>query len=143
MYNYWMTFVLELTANIPVETRSSILTLTKVSHLQGTCTCACCIIVSQCIIIVNVSLSEGFLHGLVSSELPEIYYCDQPPRIRPHVQKHYSSSDPFSPLGLMVPKGLVPPWRDVFVEGQRDVIHGGTLMRNVIQSAKLKQCSRC
>ena len=94
-------------------------------------------------ILPSILPSSGFLHGLSTSKLPEIYFCDQPPRIRPHVQKNYSASDPFSPLGLVVPRGLVPPWRDVFVEGQRDVVHGGTLMKTVIQNAKLKQCSRC
>ena len=35
-----------------------------------------------------------------------------------------------------------PPWKDRFVEGQRDLLHGGTLSKAVVQSANLKQCSR-
>ena len=30
----------------------------------------------------------------------------------------------------------------MFVEGQVDVIHGGSMMRSVLQNATLKQCSR-
>ena len=29
------------------------------------------------------------------------------------------------------------------MDEQRDVIHGGVIMKNLIQNAKLKQCSRC
>ena len=43
---------------------------------------------------------------------------------------------------LVVPKGLSPPWRDCFTDGQRDMIHGGTILKDVVQNAKLKQCSR-
>ena len=85
---------------------------------------------------------SGFLHGLHTTQLPEVYHRNLPPRIRPHVQKNYVSSDPYSPLGLVVPRGVVPPWSDVFVEGQVDVIHGGSMMRSVLQNATLKQCSR-
>lgn len=42
----------------------------------------------------------------------------------------------------MIPRGLAPPWKDVFVEGQLDVIHGGLLSKAVVQDAKLRQCSR-
>ena len=84
----------------------------------------------------------GFIHGLNSLELPEQFKSDQPPPLRPHVQKHYTTLDPFSPLGLVVPPGHLPPWRDVFVEGQRDIVHGGSLLKSVIQNARLKQCSR-
>ena len=77
-----------------------------------------------------------------TSELPETYRRDQPPPIRPHIQSHYSAYDPYSPLGLVVPQGLIPPWRDVFVEGQVDIIHGGYLTDSVVQDAKLRQCSR-
>ena len=52
------------------------------------------------------------------------------------------STDPYSPLMLVVPKGLSPPWRDCFTDGQRDMIHGGTILKDVVQNAKLKQCSR-
>lgn len=85
----------------------------------------------------------GFLHGLSKTgELPEIFYRDHCPRIRPHIQHHYPATDPFSPLGLVIPRGLAPPWKDVFVEGQLDVIHGGLLTKPVVQDAKLRQCSR-
>ena len=29
------------------------------------------------------------------------------------------------------------------MEEQRDVIHGGVIMKTVVQNAKLKQCNRC
>ena len=64
------------------------------------------------------------------------------PRIRPHVQSKYCSLDPYSPLTLVVPEGLSPPWRDCFVDGQKDVLHGGALSKALVQNAKLKQCSR-
>ena len=64
------------------------------------------------------------------------------PRIRPHVQSKYCSPDPYSPLTLVVPEGLSPPWRDCFIEGQKDVLHGGALSKALVQNAKLKQCSR-
>lgn len=71
-----------------------------------------------------------------------MYRKDTPPPIRGHVQAHYLAYDPFSPLGLVVPRGLTPPWRDVFVEGQVDIIHGGYLTNNVVLDARLRQCSR-
>lgn len=86
----------------------------------------------------------GFLSGLATlSHLPETFQRDMSPRIRPHIQKSYMCTDPFSPLTLVVPQGLSPPWRDCFVEGQKDVIHGGMLMKTVVLNARLKQCSRC
>jgi hypothetical protein len=95
------------------------LTLTKAAHLQG------------------------FIHGLSKTEdLPETFHRDRPPPLRPHVQAHYMAYEPFSFLGLVVPNGLVPPWKDMFVEGQVDVIHGGYLTNAVVQDAKLRQCSR-
>ena len=42
----------------------------------------------------------------------------------------------------MVPEGLSPPWRDCFIDGQKDVLHGGALSKALVQNAKLKQCSR-
>jgi hypothetical protein len=109
----------EVSRNFPSEERNSILTLTKAAHLQG------------------------FIHGLSKTEdLPETFHRDRPPPLRPHVQAHYMAYEPFSFLGLVVPNGLVPPWKDMFVEGQVDVIHGGYLTNAVVQDAKLRQCSR-
>ena len=85
---------------------------------------------------------SGLLNGLVSCKLPEVYQQNMPPSIRQGVHQNFTSMDPYSPLTLVVPRGLSPPWRDCFVEEQRDVIHGGVIMKSVIQNAKLKQCSR-
>ena len=87
--------------------------------------------------------STGFISGLTAAELPESFIRGKPCRIRPSVQSHYSSLDPYSPLTLVVPKGLSPPWRDCFLEGQKDIVHGGGLTKAVVQNTKLKQCSRC
>ncbi|XP_019861350.1 PREDICTED: uncharacterized protein LOC109589771 [Amphimedon queenslandica] len=110
----------DLLRNIPPMESYSTLTLTKAANLQG------------------------FLHGLSkTAELPETFYREIPPRLRPHVQANYSSYDPYSPLGLVVPKGISPPWRDRFIEGQLDVIHGGILTNAVLRDTKLRQCSNC
>lgn len=87
-------------------------------------------------------LAAEFLSGLCSADLPEHFRQGLPGPLRPHVQCHYSSVDPYSPLALVVPRGLAPPWRDCFVEGQRDALHGGTLSKALVQHAHLKQCSR-
>jgi len=110
----------EIYSNVPSDKYPNLLTLTKAAHIQG------------------------FLSGLATlSHLPETFQRDMSPRIRPHIQKSYMCTDPFSPLTLVVPQGLSPPWRDCFVEGQKDVIHGGMLMKTVVLNARLKQCSRC
>ena len=82
------------------------------------------------------------MNGLVSCKLPEVYQQDLAPGIRRGVQGNYTSMDPFSPLTLAVPRGLSPPWKDCFVEEQRDVIHGGVIMKTLIHNSKLRQCSR-
>ena len=82
------------------------------------------------------------MNGLVSCKLPELYQKNMAPGIRRRVQENFTSVDPYSPLTLMVPRGLSPPWKDCFVEEQRDVIHGGVIMKTLIQNSKLKQCSR-
>lgn len=110
---------LEVQSNIPCNKYPSLLTLTRAAFIQG------------------------FLSGLATTCLPELYTRGMAPPIRPHVQKNYMSTDPYSPLMLVVPKGLSPPWRDCFTDGQRDMIHGGTILKDVVQNAKLKQCSRC
>ena len=92
---------------------------------------------SLCVIV-----HPGFLSGLSTAALPESFQRGMAPRIRPHVQSKYCSLDPYSPLTLVVPEGLSPPWKDCFVEGQRDVLHGGALSKALVQNAKLKQCSR-
>ena len=84
----------------------------------------------------------GFLSGLSTATLPEMFQRGMAPRIRPHVQSKYCSLDPYSPLTLVVPDGLSPPWKDCFVEGQKDILHGGTLSKALVQNARLKQCSR-
>ena len=89
-----------------------------------------------------VNVHPGFLSGLSTAALPESFQRGMAPRIRPHVQSKYCSLDPYSPLTLVVPEGLSPPWKDCFVEGQRDVLHGGALSKALVQNAKLKQCSR-
>lgn len=109
----------EISSNVPSDKHPNLLTLTKAAHLQG------------------------FLSGLMGAKLPEDYQQSVYPRLRPHVQSKYISLDPYSPLTLVVPEGLSPPWRDCFVEGQKDLIHGGCLMKTVVQNSKLKQCSRC
>lgn len=110
----------ELSSNIPAEKYPALLTLTKAAHLQG------------------------FISGLAThQQLPEAFKLDVVPPLRPHVQRNYTSIDPYSPLSLVVPRDLSPPWRDCFTEGQRDVVHGGVIMKNVVQNARLKQCSRC
>eukprot|EP00731_Ephydatia_muelleri_P027367 Em0019g240a len=109
----------EVISNIPCNKYPSLLTLTRAAFIQG------------------------FLSGLATTCLPESYTRGMAPPIRPHVQKNYMSTDPYSPLMLVVPKGLSPPWRDCFTDGQRDMIHGGTILKDVVQNAKLKQCSRC
>ncbi len=85
----------------------------------------------------------GFISGLCTTTLPECYERNVPGPLRPHVQHHYTSPDPFSPLSLVVPRGMAPPWKDCFVEGQRDLLHGGTISSSVVMGVKLKQCSRC
>ena len=65
-----------------------------------------------------------------------------PAPLRPQVQSRFTSLEPFSPLTLVVPRSVAPPWRDCFVDGQRDLLHGGTLSKALVQGAKLKQCSR-
>ena len=82
------------------------------------------------------------MNGVVSCKLPEVYHKDMAPGIRREVQENFTSMDPYSPLTLTVPHGLSPPWKDCFVEEQRDVIHGGVIMKTLIQNSKLKQCSR-
>lgn len=109
----------EITSNIPCNKYPRLLTLTRAAYIQG------------------------FLSGLATTSLPESYTRGLAPPIRPHVQQNYMSTDPYSPLMLAVPKGLTPPWRDCFTDGQRDIIHGGTILKDVVQNAKLKQCSRC
>ena len=108
----------EISSNVPSDKHPNLLTLTKAANLQG------------------------FLSGLMGAKLPEDYQQSVYPRLRPHVQSKYISLDPYSPLTLVVPEGLSPPWRDCFVEGQKDLIHGGCLMKTVVQNSKLKQCSR-
>jgi hypothetical protein len=90
-----------------------------------------------------IAVCAGFMNGVVSCKLPEVYHKDMAPRIRREVQDNFTSTDPYSPLTLTVPHGLSPPWKDCFVEEQRDVIHGGVIMKTLIQNSKLKQCSRC
>ncbi len=64
----------------------------------------------------------GFVSGL-TAELPKSFIREKLYRIRPSIQSHYSSLDPYSPLTLVVPKGLSPLWRDCFLEGQKDIVH--------------------
>ena len=92
---------------------------------------------------ISFHLYSGFLNGLSTTrDLPEMYYRDRFPRLRPHVQAHFPAADPYSPLGLVVPKGLVPPWRDVFVDGHYDIVRGCVLMKSVLKNSRLLQCSR-
>ncbi|XP_064402948.1 uncharacterized protein LOC135348605 isoform X2 [Halichondria panicea] len=109
----------DISTNIPTILHLNLLSLSKAAQLQG------------------------FISGLTAAELPESFIRGKPCRIRPSVQSHYSSLDPYSPLTLVVPKGLSPPWRDCFLEGQKDIVHGGGLTKAVVQNTKLKQCSRC
>lgn len=109
----------EVKSNVPGYHHPHLLSLTRAAQLQG------------------------FLSGLCSAGLPESFQRGMPAPLRPQVQSHYLSLDPYSPLALVVPQGVAPPWRDRFVEGQRDLLHGGTLNKAVIQNAHLKQCSRC
>ena len=83
----------------------------------------------------------GFLNGLANCQLPEAYQRGMAPSLRRGVQQNFTSLDPYCPLTLAVPRGLSPPWKNCFTEDQRDVIHGGVIMKTVIQNAKLKQCS--
>jgi hypothetical protein len=92
----------EISGNIPSEKHPNLLTLTKAAHLQG------------------------FLNGVVSCKLPEVYQQNMPPSIRQGVQQNFTSMDPYSPLTLVVPRGLSSPWRDCFMEEQ---IHGGVIMK--------------
>ena len=84
----------------------------------------------------------GFLNGLCSSEMPECFRRGVSGPLRPNVQQHYTSPYPYSPLALVIPRGMAPPWKECFVDGQRDILHGGTLSKTLVQGAQLKQCSR-
>ena len=131
--------LVEISSNVPEDKHPNLLTLTKAAHLQGT---------MEATTVYNTDkLSShfsfaGFLSGLSTATLPETFQHGMAPRIRPHVQSKYCSLDPYSPLTLVVPDGLSPPWKDCFVEGQKDILHGGTLSKALVQNARLKQCSR-
>ena len=123
--------------NFPCNKYPRLLTLTRAAFLQGG------LEAPYPILVMFTSLPlPGFLSGLASTILPESYIRGVATPIRPHVQKKYMSTDPYSPLMLVVPRGLTPPWRDCFTDGQRDIIHGGSILKDVVQNAKLKQCNR-
>lgn len=131
---------LELSKSLPTNSEECSLTLTRASYLQGKRAHQ----TRKQLLIQHLLLSHylGFLSGLSSTrDLPETFYRDRFPCLRPHVQSHYSASDPYSPLGLVVPRELVPPWRDVFVDGHYDIIRGCVLMKSVLQKSRVLQCS--
>ena len=142
----------EISNNVPSDKHPNLLTLTKAAHIQGEWGYAwlCCPYLCSLPSLPlppppppHLTSLPGFLSGLATlPHLPETFQRDMPPRIRPHIQSGYVCMDPYSPLTLVVPQGLSPPWRDCFIEGQKDVIDGGVLMKSVVLNARLKQCSR-
>ena len=131
----------EVKANLPAYQHPQLLSLTKAAHLQGKPVQLVWAHSTVSSLQSPLSLT-GFLSGLCSSDLPETFKQGIPSPLRPHIQSHFTCVDPFSPLTLVVPKGMAPPWKDCFVEGQKDLLHGGTLSKALIQGANLKQCSR-
>ncbi|XP_065920879.1 mediator of RNA polymerase II transcription subunit 16-like isoform X2 [Dysidea avara] len=104
-------------SDLPSETNSNQLTLSKAAFLQG------------------------FLCGLNAGVyLPQTYYKSSPPPIRLHVLKKQVIHDPYSPLALAVPTNLSPPWQDRLYEGQGDSLHFGS---TIISKQTARQCSRC
>ena len=101
--------------------RPTLLTLTKACYLQGT---------RWVCYILKTTPPQGSCTASILLSYLRSTIVTFPLVLDPHVQKNYESSDPYSPLGLVVPRGVVPPWSDVFVEGQVDVIHGGSMMRS-------------
>ncbi len=130
----------EVKSNLPGYQHPQLLSVSKAAHLQGMAS-------KDSPMPVALSLAPpsnaGFVSGLCSAtSLPESFQRGVPSPLRAGVQGQYRCLDPYSPLALVVPQGMPPPWRDCFVEGQRDIVHGGSLSKALVQNARLKQCSR-